>query len=392
MNTIKFEVPYNGDSLIISFYCDHKDHIAMVYGRAEDGYPQGRKTSSLPPISEQNIVKQVEILGNQNIPFNYLLNGICHGNKEFSTPYRKEFINFVKRLLSYGVKIVTLSNLFFIEVIANEVPGIEIFASAILEVDCLARLKQVAKLGIKYSCLSKTIYKNFVALESIGKYCERGIESVLLVNDPCLHHCAYTNYHNIILSHLTGDNIGCSSFCRLHCTKEFAQDDRCLISASFIRPEDLTEYSKLGFSIFKLCDRKHRTEWIIRAFNAYIQGNYEGNLALIMAPWNKHEGQYDVPIDISVDEVLKRGEDALRNEVRFTPYINNRGLDDYLKFWKEYKRLGCRDEDCDRCGYCAKIASEVIKGNPAHRRTIIRNINHVLQASTMISEERGEKS
>lgn len=381
---IKFEVPLNGDNELISAYADFKDRIAMVYGRAEDGYPQGRKTDKTKPITPEDVYKQAEVVRGWGAEFNYLINGTSFNNREFKKEYRRKFVEFVKKLASHGVSVVTIGNIYLLEVVRNEVPNIEVFASVLMEVDCLARLKTISKLGPKYVCLSKTLLKNFKALENISKFCSTHVEPVLLSNDPCLHHCALTNYHNDILSHLTGEDAHCDSYCRLHCTRSFASDRRNLVSASFIRPEDLTVYLNLGYRIFKLCDRKQATPWILRALKAYVDGHYDGNLADIMAPWNRPAETYGFPMELSHEDLKKKGVENFRDHLRFTPCIDNRKLDGYLEHWLKNKPGGCRDEDCDSCGYCAKLAMTAVKTELLKKRIIAHNIDKALKVSMSI--------
>ena len=156
----KFEVPYNGDKKIIDLYKVYKDNIGMIYGRADDKYPNGRNTKTRKPITLDDITTVVEEVRGENISFNYVLNGNYHNNKEYSQEYRKKFTNHVKDLHKRGVDIVTLGNIFLIEMIKQEVPDMKIFASVTLEVDCLRRLKQLEQIGVDYYCPSKTILKN----------------------------------------------------------------------------------------------------------------------------------------------------------------------------------------------------------------------------------------
>ena len=319
---IFFEVPFNGDDKLIHAYGDYKDRIAMVYGRAEDGYPQGRKTNKVLPITLEDIFRQVKILKGWGIKFNYLLNGMSHGNREFNKRYRRDFVSHVRNLVANGIEVVTIGNPFLLEVIANEVPEIELFASVLMEIDCLTRLKEISKLGLRYVCLLKTLLKNFRALENISIHGNASVEPVLLANDPCLHHCALTAYHNDTLSHLTGSGISCDSYCRLHCTRSFISDKRQIVSASFIRPEDLRLYSSFGYSIFKLCDRKQTTPWILRTLQSYVREYHEGNLAEIMAPWNRHEGTYNFPRELKRSVFNAGNIDELRDHLRFMPFID----------------------------------------------------------------------
>lgn len=387
---IRFEVPYNGDPELVQAYLNYSNRIAMVYGRAEDGYPQGRKTAKTRHIPQEEVYEQADLLQQKGIKFNYLLNGTSHANREYDVMYRRAFVDHVRSLAQNGIKIVTIGNPLLIQAVVDEVPEIEVFASVLMEVDCLTRMKKIASLGVKYICLSKTLLKNFVALETIGQCGEMDVEFVLLANDPCLHHCALTAYHNDTLSHLTSGGATCDAYSRLHCTRSFATDKRNVISASFIRPEDVRTYANLGYGLFKLCDRKHPTQWVLRALHAYMGEYYDGNLAELMAPWNRHGGEYGQPMELTQDELERLGSDAYRDYLRFTPFIDNRSLDGYLTHWLVEKQRGCRDEDCDACGYCARVAVKAMRGDPRRVKVVVRNIDKALRVSISIKPKTGE--
>lgn len=325
---IKFELPYNGDDSIFSIYKDYSEFVYSVYGKAHDCYPEGRNIITNNKISFSKIENIVKKLDNIGISFNYVLNGINHSNQEYDREYREKFINFTKKVKNIGCKTITLGNIFLIELIKNEVPGIDINASVMLEIDNLTRLKNIESFGIKRVVLSKTLLKNFFALKNIYKYSNSKMQLVLLANDPCLHHCAFTQYHNQTLSCATGQGYDYINYCRLHCNNAFAADYRKIISASFIRPEDIELYGNIGYRLFKLTDRKQSTNWIKHAVAAYVQRRYDGNLADIMSPWSQYT------------QLAQEKQDS-RSEIRIKPYINNRSLDNYLDFWKNKKIWLC---------------------------------------------------
>jgi len=383
--TIKFDIPFNGDFELVDFIKEHSPVVEMVYGRAEDGYPQGRNTTNRPPITLEGITKATESLNKKGIKFNYLINGNDHGNKEFNSTYRKKFITFVKDLKQRGVEIVTIGNLFLLEVVSQKVSDISLGASIIVEPDNLTRIKQIAKAGAKYITLSKTLLKNFSGLTEISKNMPSGAIPILLANDPCLHHCAYTDYHNNILSHFTSEGTEYVNYCRLHCTQDFAEDPRKVISASFIRPEDIKGYNEMGFELFKLCDRKQTTSWLKNVINAYLNGTYEGNLSDLMAPWSNIGGKYPYPHKITQEEIKEKGFQGIRGLVRFTPNIDNKSMDNYLDYWKEVKTSGCANEDCDKCNYCATVAEKAYKPNILRNKRVGKNIERVLEFSREVS-------
>lgn len=375
----KFEVPFNGDTKLVDVYKEHKDRIFTVYGRAEDGYPQGRNTLKVEPISIEKITEVITDLQKDSVKFNYLLNGTCYGNREFNQEYRRKFINFIRDLKSRGIYGVTIGNLFLMEAVRESVPDIKIFASVLLEIDNLTRLEQASKAGADYVCLSKTLLKNFEGLENIAKFKPKGIGLIFLANDPCLHNCSYTNYHNNLLSHFTTEGGEYVNYCRLHCNQEFSRDPRKVISASFIRPEDIKVYSDMGFNLFKLCERKQTTSWNINVVEAYIQGSYNGDLADLMAPWNNIGGKYPFPEIIKPKDLKKNGFDKIRSSLRFEPSINNKAMDDYLDFWRKVKRNGCSNESCDVCNYCLEIAKKAYLPDEERNRRIANNIDVALK-------------
>lgn len=169
---------------------------------------------------------------------------------------------------------------------------------------------------------------------------------------------------------MTWSNKSCNSFCRLQCTRKFSTDIESLISASFIRPEDIKTYEKIWFNYIKLCDRKQTTEWIKNSLNAYIEWQYEWVLSDLMAPWSKYNWVYPKTQEVSVQNFVEEWLNNYRDQLRFSPKINNKDLDWYLDFFIKNKPYWCMNEDCDTCWYCKNIANKCVK-----------NTNIVLQSN-----------
>lgn len=383
----KFEVPFNGDLGLLDVINELSEHIELVYGKAEDGFPQGRNTRKQKPISLEDIEKVAKYVQERGIRFNYILNGICHGNHEFEQKYRKRFVWFIKEIEKRGINLVTLGNPFLIELVKQEVPEMDVVGSVLLGVDNLTRLKQMARTGIAYICLSKTLLKNFNVLKNIADNMPVGVRPILLANDPCLQSCAYTQYHNNILSHFSSEGGEYVNYCRLHCTQDFASDPRKVISASFIRPEDLREYVLKGYNLFKLCDRKQTTDWISSVLHAYVSGRYNGNLSDLMAPWSNIGGKYSLPTPIYEEDVLTEGFDGIRSNLRFSPKIDNRKMDGYLDFWKKSKPQGCENENCDACNHCLIVAKQAYTYETKWNDTITQNLDVAQKTARRVDSE-----
>lgn len=375
---IKFDVPYNWDPKIIDYYIDYSSKIKMVYGRAEDGFPQWRKTNN--NIDLINIKNQVIKLNKNKIPFNYILNWSSHNNKEYDKKYLDSFIDHIKSLKDMGISIVTIGNPFLIEAAKKRVPDIKISVSVMLEIDCLAKLKQILELWIDYITISKTLLKNFDWLEKISNFMkntDQKCEIMLLANDPCLDYCPYTNYHNNVISHNVFNNIENKSFCRLQCTKQFLIKPEKIIGASFIRPEDLWEYYKHWYSIIKLCDRKQTTDRLIKMSSAYFKRSYDWYLSDIMAPWSNFGKKYPRPKLIEKENINTDWISKYREYLRFSPLIKNKDLNWYLEIWIKNKRYWCSNENCAICWYCENLATKI---NKKDYEIILSNINNTIDS------------
>ena len=64
--------------------------VDEVYGRfPTDGISSGRPHYLSTPVSEGDLRRYVSLLNHHGIAFNYLLNGACFGNHEWTRPWQK---------------------------------------------------------------------------------------------------------------------------------------------------------------------------------------------------------------------------------------------------------------------------------------------------------------
>jgi hypothetical protein len=61
-----------------------------VYGKfPTDGVSGGRPHYLATPLSEADLRSYIRLLDRHGIAFNYLLNGACFGNREWTRPWQK---------------------------------------------------------------------------------------------------------------------------------------------------------------------------------------------------------------------------------------------------------------------------------------------------------------
>ena len=74
--------------------------VDEVYGRfPTDGVSSGRPRYLATPLSEADLRSYIRLLDRHGIAFNYLLNGACFGNREWTRPWQKR----VAALLTKGL-------------------------------------------------------------------------------------------------------------------------------------------------------------------------------------------------------------------------------------------------------------------------------------------------
>ena len=64
--------------------------VDEVYGKfPTDGVSGGRPRYLATPLSESDLRSYIRLLDQHGIAFNYLLNGACFGNREWTRPWQK---------------------------------------------------------------------------------------------------------------------------------------------------------------------------------------------------------------------------------------------------------------------------------------------------------------
>src|SRR5262249_25621999 len=109
------------------------------------------------------------------------------------------------------------------------------------------------------------------------------IETELLLNESCLHGCRTRTAH---YARLAQAKIGYVEGFQQNCNIPKYLNPSLLLSARWIRPEDVERYRELGIRRFKIAGREMSTPWLNNVVRAYLSGRYSGNLIdlLTMTP------------------------------------------------------------------------------------------------------------
>jgi hypothetical protein len=83
--------------------------VEEVYGKfPSDGVSGGRPRYMATPLSESDLRHYIRLLAQHGIAFNYLLNGACFGNHEWTHAWQKRATALLNKLGELGVSRVTI--------------------------------------------------------------------------------------------------------------------------------------------------------------------------------------------------------------------------------------------------------------------------------------------
>ena len=347
-----------------------KGNIHYIYGKlASDFVGGGRPSFILPHPSQRDLKEHIGKIHKYGLRFNYLLNGFCLSNTEFTISGQREIRRLLDGLIRMNVDSVTVAIPYLAQLIKKNYPELEIYVSSFSNVDSVQKARYWEDLGVDLIVLPPhTLNRDFETLRMMKKHIRCPLE--LIANNACLFDCPLGD------SHKTGSHMSQSNqkqgfplnFCALNCSYMRVSDKVNFIRATWIRPEDLRSYEEAGIELFKITDRSQTTDFLIRAATSYIERKYDGNLFDILA-WpltRQRRGRKNVlralrylfqPFKINpffISKMAKLSSFDLRVQ------IDNKALDGFLDF---FLNGGCRQKHqiCKECGYCRGIAEKVVK-------------------------------
>ncbi len=368
--------------------------VLELYGKLrQDAVGGGRAPYQLAPISRAGLAAHVRHAASKGIAFNYLLNASCLGNREMTRRGQRELEALLGWVCEVGARSVTVATPYVLKLIKTRFPQLQVRVSLFAGVDRVRKAQMWEELGADCIVLdSLLVNRELATLASIRKAVRCELE--LLANNNCLQACALSPMHMNAMAHASQAGHETNGFlidwCYLKCTAAKLEAPVNYIRSEWIRPEDLHIYEGLGYERFKLVERDIPTPVMLRRVRAYAARRYDGNLLDLVQPYAFREEQAD-------DRYYKRG---LRAKLRFllqhvlrpglanpkrmlllkrladvrsmvTPVegdppvvVDNRALDGFMD---RFQKQGCRDRDCEECGWCHRFAERAVRIDPAQR-------------------------
>lgn len=365
--------------------------VDEVYGKfPADGISGGRPRYLATPLSEADLQRYVHILYRHGIAFNYLLNGACFGNSEWTRPWQKRVTALLVKLSDMGVKRVTVSTPFLLELVKRRFPELKVRVGIYAQVDTPRRARFWEDLGADAITLeSFSINRDFRRLAAIRKAVRCDLQ--LIANHVCLMNCPMQTYHQNGFAHASDDSGKIFiDYCLLHCSRLRLTDPSQFIKSAWIRPEDLAVYEAMGYTTFKLLERGIPSAELLRRVKAYSERRFDGNLAELLFSYGfkepvRKESHWTMrhfwkPRQISPLR-LKPLLDLARLQGMLSPVaecpvrIDSRQIPEH--FAAGFRDRDCASADCRACGYCERIASLAVTVSPGYRKEVLEKYAQV---------------
>lgn len=311
----------------------YDNKIVQLFGSlASDSLGSVRERYRLPDMKEAEFKKYINDAHSIGVEIAYTLNLSCFGN--FKDLYeKKDIINYIKWLEDCGIKQVIVANPAIAEII-TENSNLNIEVSTVAYINSLHKLKfWVDNFRVNMVCPDFSINRNFKVLTDMRKM----LDVQVMVNEPCLYNCPMRQFHNNMQSHVTEKSDIKDNWPLRVCIAMKQTDKAGWIKCPFVRPQDLKVYeNECNINNFKIVGRTFPLWFVKKSVIPYMEEYYDGNLL----------------------DLIPLLQNIQKEDHTFPLYIDCKGLDDFISFFKLGKDCfyGCGD-----CDYCDRWAEKVIK-------------------------------
>ncbi len=377
-------LPANYDPAILPALAQYNG--SEVYGKLPyDVVGGGRPSYMSTPLSRRALAEYVDAVHASRMEFNYLLNAACLGNREWSRSFQRRLHRLLDWLTEIGVDTVTVTVPYLLQVIKRRYPHFKVKVSIYAQVDTVRRAQYWESLGADAINLeSFSINRDLERLARIREAVR--CDLVLIANHFCQPNCPYQIQHQNAHAHASNtERRFLIDYPLVQCNYRRLRDPSLFIAAGWIRPEDLHHYESLGYHTFKLIERNIPSEVLLMRARAYAERRFRGNMAELLLSWGfrEHPPRFSWvhflrtfgpwKIDPTRYRLVQRWLQLqgifYTRKGDWPVYIDAQAIpDDFLEF---FRRGGCGDQECARCGYCAAIAERAVRIGPAFLEEVL---------------------
>jgi collagenase-like PrtC family protease len=353
--------------------------VYEIYGKLPyDIVGGGRPTYMSTPMDRQRLTDYVAAVHRNGMEFDYLLNAACLGNLEWTKSFHTALNELLDWVSEIGADTVTVVLPYLAQIVKKRYPHFKVKVGIYAQVDTVQRARYWEDLGVDAINLeSFSINRDFQKLGRIREAVRCDLP--LIANHFCQPNCPFQIQHQNGHAHASGkERRFLIDYPLLQCNYRRYTNPTLMISSGWIRPEDIHHYEEMGYTTFKLIERNIPSEALLQRAKAYSERHFEGNFAGLLfswgfkkhpprfswwhlmrtfGPWHIQPGKYALVRDF----LRLQGIFFTQEDLPIT--IDSRKIP--ADFIEHFQNDDCCDRDCARCGYCASVAAEAVRIDPA---------------------------
>jgi collagenase-like PrtC family protease len=364
---MKFTVGYNWDPNLLDKINYPK--VESVYsGDSSSVIGGGRASVVIKDIEEEEVRKNIKLVHDRNLEFDYTLNSGCTSNREFTKEGYKEIINYIDNVYSLGVDSVTVTLPSLVSIIKKYYPKLKVKISTFQRIGSVEMVRRFEELGADAVMICEHSNRDFKLLRKIREAVD--CKLALVANVGCVFYCINAHSHIVSTSHSSTTGECNSIFTAVpytaDCLTTRLKDLSEYIKMRYIRPEDVNIYEEIGIDLLKICDRHTKTDVLADRVKAYSERSFKGNLMNLLG--QKADKKTDEMNVDMVKNIVGDNEEAKEKTFKFFNYVDGSISDlvyiDNSKFPKEFievfENIDCSKRSCGLCGYCKEVSENVI--------------------------------
>lgn len=324
-------LPFNGDiDFVLNFTSSNNQLIYEFYG--DDGFfSSSRHCQNISCTDLSNLVNELKKM---NVGFNYTLNS---PNLEGYLVQEKALFLHLKELREMGVENITTTHPILLDALKEM--GFSVSASAVQCISSAPQAIQAERIGFNRIILVEDLNRNLKAIKDILE--SISIPTEIIINNLCIMNCPWRMSHYAI-DGIRNPEIDRESWNKynemmLQCRNRWKEDPANFLKSTWIRPEEIKHYRKLGIKYMKLVGRDWPSERLEKVFKIYFNQAHDGYIFDYLRPGYNVKERY-----------------GINN-------IKNSDLDSFFNFFFE-EGNNCTGL-CNKCKHCETFSEELFYVN-----------------------------
>lgn len=307
---LRLDVPLTPDPAWAAFLAERAAMLDSVHFSLSDPALSDAR-QRLTPLDPDNLRHGLETLS--PVPAYALMNGRLHSpDKYFSAAALDRAAQQLSGLADLAnVRGVIFADPYFLQALSDAHPALASRLEAVPSVNvmpdsapkALAVLDMIATTAFKPPSrliLDRSLNRDMARLAETSRALRAACPDTklfLLANEGCLLHCPYKPAHDAHVALVNEGLCAEQTFAMnrdLGCVRRFLNDPGAVPASPFIRPEDAPGYAEHVDGL-KICGRNRGTPFLKRTVNAYLSGEYHGNLLDLLDTLGDLADRIDLP-------------------------------------------------------------------------------------------------